>query len=664
MEKCKWIFREKENEGALPEFFRKVGIPAGVARILRRRGISSEEALTHFLKDSWEALADPFLMKGMREAVNRLLLARERGERVVVYGDYDVDGITSTSILYRYFKKIGIDTGFYIPGREGEGYGLNTGAVEKLAGEGYNLLITVDCGISSAELIDDMADRIDFIVTDHHLPPERLPAKAFAVVNPHQKDCPYPYEDLAGCGVAFTVCRALTKELSGGDYTDDVELVALGTIADMVPLTGENRILVREGLARFPSTKIKGLAALLRAAGVISEEKAEKKIAADQVSFGLAPRINAAGRIAHAKIGVELMMTDSEKEAAELAETLCGLNVERQGAERAIFEEALTRLGEVHKETDMALVVDGHDWHPGVIGIVASRIVERMHRPTLVVTIHDGVGKGSCRSVPGFSIYDALTAQKELLLQFGGHPMAAGFSIKEENIPEFRRRLAEYAAEKLTPEDCVPQIEIEQEMPLSEVTLDFIRSLALLEPCGCENPKPIFATSGVVVESARRMGAEDRHFKCLVSQGGVSAEAVFWNPGEDPCRPGELASIAYEPEIHEWYGERVQLIGRAAKETEREAGLSLDRDFLVEVFLTVRNVLGVPGAEPAALLSALSLHFRGKQPEARLRAGCTVLKELGILSLTENGGRPWTVYHPAKEKLDLSRSATFRKYSR
>lgn len=660
-ETYKWIFRAKDNEAAVPSFFREEGVPEGTARILQRRGIGTAEALRHFLHDSMADLADPFLMKGMREAADRILRALRERERFVIYGDYDVDGITATSILYRFFRRLGADVGFYIPGRDGEGYGLNEGAVKKLCEAGCRLIITVDCGISSAALIDAWAGRVDFIVTDHHVPPEVLPERAVAVVNPHQKDCPYPYEELAGCGVAYMLCRALHQKLYGEDYTDDVELAALGTIADMVPLTGENRILVKTGLARFPKTEIVGLAALLKAAG-LSDGRDGKRITSDQVSFGLAPRLNASGRIAHAKKGVALMTTEEPDEAERLAEEMCAINVERQTIERAIFQEALTRLEELEGEQSMALVIDGKDWHPGVIGIVASRVLEQFHRPVLVITVHDGVGKGSCRSIPGFNIYEALKAQSDLLLQFGGHTMAAGFSIAADKIPLFRERLNAYAAERLTEEDCIPQLELEQFLPLPEVTLDFIHSLELLEPCGCENPRPLFASRRVFVESARRMGAENRHFKCLLSEGGTAAEAVFWNPGEeDPCAPGEEIAVAYEPEIHEWYGEHVQLIGKDVREMKPGEELLLDRTFLVDVFLKLRELLA-GGSRPVAEVHRQLAGQCGGCPEIRLKAGLRVFEELGILSRYSRSGQEYFIYHVLKDKMDLQTSPTFCKY--
>lgn len=665
-EKYKWIFREKENEGSLPSFFQSHHIPGGVAKILWRRGVKTEKALSHFLYDTMGDLGDPFQMKGMSQAVERIRKALEGHEKIVIYGDYDVDGITSTSILYRFFRRIGADIGFYIPGREGEGYGLNEGAITKLCGEGYTLLITVDCGISSAGLVDKRAGDIDFIITDHHVPPEKLPEKAVSVINAHQKDCPYPYKEMAGCGTAYYLCRALSLALWGKLYMEDIELVALGTIADMVPLTGENRILVREGIKRMENTAIPGLMALLKAAGIdCSGQGNGRPLTSEQISFGLAPRLNASGRIAHARQGVALMVTESAAEAEKLALSLCDINGKRQKIEREIFDEALKRADELQEEQDMALVIDGKGWHPGVIGIVASRVLERFHRPVLVITVKNGVGKGSCRSIPGFDIYEALKAESSFLLQFGGHKMAAGFSIEEGKIPAFRKALNDYARDKLTEEDCIPQLEIEQVMTLPEVTLDFIRSLSLLEPCGCDNPKPLFASRSVFVESVRRMGTENRHFKCLLSQGGTVAEAVFWNPGEeDPCRAGEEASIVFDPEIHEWYGEHVQLLGKDMREAAPGGELLLDRDFLVELFLALREYMQRGTRPVLEVQEMLQRHFEDRCPENKLKIGLVVFEEIGILSRYARNGEEFFSYRTIRKKMDLTKSPAFCRYQK
>ena len=652
----KWNIKIHREGKEVPSFFSSYGIPRELARILIHRGIDSEEKLSHFLYDDLSCLSDPFLMKGMKEAVDRILKALERHEKIVVYGDYDVDGITSTSILYRCLISFGADAGYYIPQRDKEGYGLNKNALLKLSGEGYTLLITVDCGISSAALIGEAPEGLDIIVTDHHTPPEVLPS-CVAVLNPHQKDCPYPYKELAGCGVAYTLCRGLCLKKLGRDYDDTVELAALGTIADVVSLTGENRIIVKEGMKRFIGTKIKGLAALLKVSGIVHEDTKEIK-RADQVSFGLAPRLNAAGRIAHASEGVRLMTTESKEEAEALAGRLCEINLTRQQIEREIFEQARNRIAELHIEKDMALVVDGKDWHPGVIGIVASRILESFHRPVFVITVRDGIGKGSCRSISAFNIYEALSAQSDLLLQFGGHKMAAGFSIKEENIPEFRRRMNAYAGQVLTEEDCIPVLDVEEQLSMEDISLDFIHSLDLLEPCGADNPKPLFAMKHAFVETARHMGADGRHFKCQLSGSSGLVDAIFWGVGdENPCQAGDVVDLVFEPEVHEWYGEHVQLIGRDIREEPMNL---LDRDYLADVYRKLMVILRNM-AKPVREVHYLMKKKYDFEP-VKLGMALAVFEELEILSRFSRNGEDFYQKRIINRKLDLLSSSVYRKH--
>ncbi len=323
-----FIWKYNTSESLTPDFFQKENISFNVAHILYKRGINTEEKLYHFRYDTLSNLANPFLMKDMHAAVERIIKAINQQESIVIYGDYDVDGITSTSILYRFLKKEGASVDFYIPNREKEGYGLNQQAIEQLAVQGTQLLITVDNGIAASDLIASAPKSMDFIITDHHMVPDKIP-DAVAVINPHQEDCSYPYEDLAGCGVAFSVCRALSLAMHKQDYVDDVELVAMGTIADVVSLTGENRIFVKEGLKRLQSTSIVGIRALLEAAGIVKPDE-DKKISVEDISFGLAPRLNASGRIAHAKLGVELMIASTMTEATSIAKSLCDVNIKRQ----------------------------------------------------------------------------------------------------------------------------------------------------------------------------------------------------------------------------------------------------------------------------------------------------------------------------------------------
>ena len=356
------------------------------------------------------------------------------------------------------------------------------------------------------------------------------------------------------------------------------------------------------------------------------------------------------------------MITESAEEAKRLAQKLCDTNIERQKIERNIYEEALKRIAELHIEEDKVLVVDGKDWHPGVIGIVASRILELYHRPVLVLTVRNGVGKGSCRSIPAFNIYEALSAQSDLLIQYGGHKMAAGFSIEEENISAFRKSINEYAERLLTPEDCIPLLELEEVLPLEDIDLDFIRSLDLLEPYGCDNPKPLFGGQGVFVETTRRMGNERRHFKCQLTQNSGPVEAIFWNPGDkDPCQAGDTVNLVFEPEIHDWYGEHVQLICR---DIETVDNYSLTRDFLVKIFIKLREIL-----KDDKTLSVEEVHndlmksFAKETDFSTLCTALAVFEELNILYRFNRSGIDYYQRRIIKnKKLDLLSSSVYRKH--
>lgn len=653
-----WKFASAGKDNEIPAFFSIHGISPLVAGILLRRGIDTEDKLKHFCYDTPADLSDPFLMKGMQAAVDRIILALQKKEPLVIYGDYDVDGITATSILYRFLKREGADVRFYIPARETEGYGLNLPAVQKLAEEGCKLLITVDNGIAAADIIAQAPETMDIIVTDHHLVPEKIP-NAIAVLNPHQKDCRYPYKELAGCGVAYTVCRALALTLHNEAYEEDMELVAMGTIADVVSLTGENRILVREGLRKMRHTQIPGLAALLRAAGIVKPGE-DKPISVEDVSFGLAPRLNAAGRIAHARMGVDLLISYSREKAEHIARNLCEINVKRQAVEKGIYEEAVQRLHQLNAEKADVMVIDGHGWNPGVIGISASRILEQYNRPVLMITIKDGIGKGSCRSIPAFDIYQALKAQESLLIQLGGHKMAAGFSIREENIPAFRKAINDYAARVLSPEDFIPELELEEYLPLRELTPRFIHELEILEPCGCDNPRPLFASKNLHVNYTRHMGKDNKHFKCMFEQDNISRQGIFWNTGiSSPCRNGDIVSAAYRAEIHEWYGENVQLI---CKDIIIRPEPFLNRDKMVSFYLTVKRVMDSESPIEEIqhqVADRLKSSFSFQEVELMFR----VFEEIHLLNRRQRGNETYYQYQPAVKKLDLYTSSTYCKYS-
>ena len=438
------------------------------------------------------------------------------------------------------------------------------------------------------------------------------------------------------------------------------ETFGSGKLRNVVSLTGENRILVKEGMARFLLTPIKGLSALLRITGLVNEDTKEI-LHADYISFGLAPRLNAAGRITHAKYGVELMTTESGEEAEALAQILCDTNIERQHIEREIYEEALQRIAELQIQDDLVLVIDGKDWHPGVIGIVASRILELYHRPVLVITVRNGVGKGSCRSISAFNIHEALEKMAGFLIQYGGHKMAAGFSIPAEKISEFRKRINDYAKEIITVDDRIPVLELEESLPLDEVNIEFIRSLDLLEPYGSDNPKPLFASFRVFVETARRIGNDRKHFKCRLSQNREPVEAIFWGIGDkDPCCPGDIVDIVYEPEIHDWYGKHVQLI---CKDIRPVKDYFLTRDFLIDVFVRLREL--IPNSKSVAVFeiqNRLKRSFEGKYSRQCLCTALSVFEELNILYRFNRNGVDYYQRKVINKKLDLLSSSIYRKY--
>lgn len=442
MEK-RWHLLEVD-EAVVATLSAKLGISPILARILYNRGIQTVEEGRHYLFDTLQDLHDPFLMKGMDKAVRCICEALESKKRIVIYGDYDVDGITSTSLLYSILRDLGGKPRYYIPERMSEGYGLNRDAVQYLIDQGTEVLITVDCGISSYDIVNEFKDNLTMIITDHHEPPENIPP-AFAVLNPKQPDCPYPFKQLAGAGVAYKLGQALWQRVMKEPLSGYIELTALGTVADVVPLTGENRIIVRYGLQAIRDGRNIGLQALIADSGVDPE-----KITADRIAFSVAPRLNASGRISHADLGVRLLLERDSEKACSMAQDLSVLNRERQDIEHEIAAQAIVQVLAEKRQHDNVLVCSGTDWHPGVIGIAASRVKDRFYRPSLVISIHDGIGKGSCRSIPGFNMYEALQSAQDLLLQFGGHPMAAGFSIAAEQIDAFRERLNAYGNSHMT----------------------------------------------------------------------------------------------------------------------------------------------------------------------------------------------------------------------
>ena len=637
-----------------------LGVSEMLARLLWNRGIRTEEEARVFLDpEHRQEFYDPFLMKGMQAAVDRIASAVKNGEHITIYGDYDVDGMTSSSLLYHCLRALGVgadDVDIYIPDRFKEGYGFNAAALETIA-ERADLLVSVDCGISCAEEVAGVAGKMDIVVTDHHLPGKEIPS-CVAVVNPHQADDAYPEKNLAGVGVAFKLCDALSRTLTGKPWNDGLELVALGTIADVVPLTGENRKIVRMGLQRMGKTKNPGLRALIAVA-----EKDTKHIRAEAVGFHLAPRLNAAGRMETAMLGARLLTTEKKLEAEELAAHLDALNRERQSVEHEILEKAEEQLSGVDMDELPAIVVAGEGWHPGVIGIVASRLVEKYYKPAILLSIDGEVAKGSCRSIEQLHMHDALAACKEHLLKFGGHAQAAGLSLKAENIDAFRKAFCDYAAAHLTADDYVPTAKIEFEMHPASVTLDLIDEIAQLEPYGEGNPLPLFGVREVRGTDARQIGAEGQHLKFAIAKGMQSVDMLWWSHGRlASLVNAEPLDIVYRPAINEWQGRRLVQGFIDSVRPAASARIFPDREALVGIykFLLVKQKTGEKIAlDPWRLTQDYSRLMHQRIPLYTMKTGLQIFSELHILVASLDEER----YHMEipKEKMELERSETWRK---
>lgn len=529
-----------------------------LSKVFLSRGIEDEEYIKQFINPSMDDLFDPFLFKDMEKAVNRIINAIKGKERIVVFGDYDVDGITSTSILYDFLKKCGASVGYYIPDRKEEGYGLSIGAAEKVIKDGVSLIITVDCGITAFEEVKYINDKhVDIIITDHHECKEELP-QGYAVVSPTRHDCSYPFKELAGVGVVFKLVRALSEKMGLNDQSINyIDLVALGTVADVVTLLGENRIIVKYGLQKIENTLNKGLKALIDISGC-----KDKPITSYTIGFVLAPRINAAGRIGDASKAVKLLTTDDENEAIAISKELNEQNIYRQETEQGIFCDVLARIeSNVNLEKEKVIVVWGKGWHHGIIGIVASKITESYNRPCILIAVEDGMGKGSGRSIESFNLFEALSHCTSLLEKFGGHELAAGLSIKEENIEKLKKMLNEYADKILKESDLIPKIKVDIEVTKEDVTEDSVKELDLLSPFGAGNPSPIFAYKNLMIEDIRTVG-NDKHIKLKFKDKETFVDAIGFNRGyfADIYSQTDVLDAACSLEINSWNNrESIQL---------------------------------------------------------------------------------------------------------
>lgn len=546
----KWEVRPLDKERAAA-FAQTYGVPFFLAMLMNIRGLDDAAHLREFLGEG-EPLSDPFLLKDMDKAAARITRAVDNMEKIAVYGDYDADGVTSTAMLYSYLETRGADVIFYIPQREGEGYGMNIGAVEYLKEQGVSLIVTVDNGISSVQEVARANELgIDVVVTDHHRPQEILP-DAVAVVDAYRPDDTSPYKHFSGVGIAFKLLMAL--EDGAGDVEDLLEaysdLAAIGTIGDIVPLTGENRTLIRAGLERLSQSDRPGVQALLENAGI-----AGKALTSTNVAFTLVPRINATGRMGVPERAVRLLISGYEEEAEVLSEEICADNEERRRVEAEIAEAAFADIEAKGYMKDRVVVVDGENWHHGVIGIVASRVTERCGKPCMIISRGETEAKGSGRSIEGFSLFEAICACGDLLIKFGGHPMAAGITLKPENIEAFRKRINRYAAEHF-PQMPTQTVTLDCKLNPAALSVSMAQSLTQLEPFGNGNPQPVFGLFNMELSNVTPVGGGG-HLRLTLEKNGAVITAMRFNtkPEELPYHIGDKIDLAVQLEAREFRGQ-------------------------------------------------------------------------------------------------------------
>ncbi|MBS4176226.1 single-stranded-DNA-specific exonuclease RecJ [Lederbergia citrea] len=545
--KTRWVIRES-NELAGKELAKQLNIAPLVATLLVNRGISDHDEAKKFLYTENEEFHSPFLLNDMQPAVERIKSAIEGQEPILIFGDYDADGVTSTSVMMDVLSNLGANVRYYIPNRFTEGYGPNENAFREAAASGIKLVITVDTGISAtneASLAKELG--MDLIITDHHEPGQELP-DAFAIIHPKLPNTNYPFPDLAGVGVAFKLAHALSDDVPW----HLLDLAAIGTIADLVPLHGENRLIVKAGLKRMATSTRPGLLALCKIAGTKLSDADE-----EMVGFAIAPRLNAAGRLEHAGPAVELLMTNDSTNAAHLAEEIDAMNKERKFIVTEITKEAVKMVEEEFPPEENNVIVIGKEgWNPGVIGIVASRLVERFYRPAIVLSYdkETGMAKGSARSIHGFDLFKNLTACKDLLPHFGGHPMAAGMTLHTSDVELLRTKLNHAADAQLSAEDYIPITELDASLDLAEIDLESIRQLDMLAPYGMKNPKPKVMVHGADASGIRKIGGNKTHLKLTLEKPGYALDGVGFHLGgvADEISPGSKVSVIGELSINEW----------------------------------------------------------------------------------------------------------------
>ncbi|NQT33449.1 MAG: single-stranded-DNA-specific exonuclease RecJ [Candidatus Omnitrophica bacterium] len=545
-----WKIHE-ENTRLQKSLGDELGVTPLFAQLLVNRGLKTPGAAQEFLFGDMSFCSDPFLMKDMDRSVSRIKKAIDAKEKILIYGDYDVDGVTSVALLSDIFDKLGANYETFIPNRLEDGYGLNIRAIALARDHGTKLIVTVDCGINSVEEVE-CANKygIDVIITDHHVVKGSERPPAYAIIDPHQSDCSYPFTALAGVGVTYKLARALMRGKEE-EVDEHLDLVALGTIADVVPLTGENRILGKAGLKKIANTNKPGLKALMEIAKVDPE-----KLTCRHIGFMLAPRINAMGRVGSANMALDLLVCKDMTEARRLARVLDGENKNRQEIEKVIVKQAVEKVkSTMDPEKEKVIVVADDDWHPGVIGIVASRLVDEFNKPAILISLKGDTGKGSGRGVAGFDLFQAIDKAEEHLITFGGHKQACGIKIKKENIGSFRDAINEAAPSCFCDEEeLIPELKIDLKIPFAHVGVKLINELSLLMPYGQGNSEPVFCTGGIKVKRPpREIGRNG--FKFLATCGNLTCEAITFrkNSVRKP-KNGDMIDLAYTPSINSWNG--------------------------------------------------------------------------------------------------------------
>ncbi len=677
-----WLIKSQHNE-TVEALSRELNVSSIVARLLINRGYDTAETAKRFLHKSVDVLHDPMLMKDMDKAVARIQKAIDEGELITIYGDYDVDGVTATTILYQFIISQGGNAAYYIPDRVEEGYGVNLSAIETIAKSGCSLIVTVDSGITAVEEAAAIKELgVDLIITDHHECGEVIP-DAVAVVDPKRSDCAYPFDKLAGVGVVFKLICALAGKDRTAEMIDTYcELVAMGTTADVMPLSDENRLLVSMGLTRLENTKNFGLRALMTSAGV-----QRRKITTSVIGYSLAPRINAVGRVGKAVRAVDLLLAQSSSQAEIIAEELCEANRQRQDEENKLVKEAYAMIeADPDMLKDNIIILTSNNWHNGVIGIASSRINEKYGLPAVLITIDGDMGKGSSRSSKSpFSIYDALDNVKQYFEKFGGHSSAAGFSIKAENIEPFKKALREYVKNMVTEKELTPKIDIDCELAIDQISMDTINQIAMLEPYGTDNNTPVFMLKDAEILEIQSLSG-DRHIRMTVRKGATKINAFCFSvsPTRFGYSVGDKVDIAFNLDTNIYrnvVSPQVTVRDMRFAESERnniirsnmlldkyESGESFTSEELDEVIPNMDDFRDVfrylrrnsAGITLAALSRRVTAYSDRRMNVCKLAICIDVFSEMGLLSAAHMGHGADANYNifliPVAEKKDLNKS--------